>query len=108
MSRTKNVPYVKLTQDDWKDIKETATTISGYDPENSPIKGKTTVELMAIVRNHLTDGMAATARGDATEATEQMAAAYELATYLKNRETYNRVVGEEKRDRMSKAAAASA
>jgi hypothetical protein len=104
MSRTKNVPYVKLSQDDWKDIKDTATTISGYDPENSAIKGMTTIDLMKQIRDVLTEATSEVAQGNTMNATDLIGEAFTKATLLMRREAYNRVIGEQKRDKMASAA----
>lgn len=101
MARTKTA-YVRLTEDDWKDIKETATTLTGYDPEQSGIKGQTTVQLMKQTTEQISNALGDIPSDPAT-ASNILTDVHRTLMQLMRREAYNRVIGEQKRDKMAAA-----
>lgn len=84
----------KLDKTEWDAVKDLATTLTGYDPDGSAIKGKKTMEVLTTV-------LAAIKGGDYVEAER-------LVELLMHREAFNTMVGiEGKNRRRSKARSAS-
>ena len=44
----------KLSKTEWDDVRGLATTVTGYDPSVSSIKGKTTVEVVNLIKQYIT------------------------------------------------------
>jgi hypothetical protein len=75
----------KLSKPEWDDVRGLATTVTGYDPAVSPIKGKTTVQILNQIKVDLA--------GNAILEAEQT-----IDTLIK-REAFNAFVGMEGKKR---------
>lgn len=80
-----------LSRTDWDSIKATASTVSNYDPDNSVIRGLTTIQILGAIATNLDGGNVADAQG--------------LVTALMRREAYNAFIGIERKKLMTQRAA---
>lgn len=78
-------PLRKLTKAEWDDVRGLATTVTGYDPSTSAIKGMTTVQLLNSIKTYIDRTM--------------YAEALDLVDALIKREAFNVFVGTEGKKR---------
>ena len=82
-------PLPKLSVSEWHDVKDLAATISSYDQAESPIKGKTSIQVLGEIKILLD--------------TASYLQADDLIDWMIKREAYNQFVGiEGKRRRTAK------
>jgi hypothetical protein len=78
-------PLRKLTKTEWDDVRGLATTVTGYEPSTSTIKGQTTVQVLNDIKQHIMSGDYGVAEG--------------LCNMLIKREAFNAFVGIEGKKR---------
>lgn len=46
----------KLTKEEWTDVRDLASTVTGYEPDTSGIKGQTTIQIVQSAIGHINAG----------------------------------------------------
>jgi hypothetical protein len=84
----------RLTKDEYNDAQQIAATVTGYDPQNSAIRGQKTLEILQVVITDIDN--------------QNYTAARQTLELLQRREAFNAIRGDQVKSRIrAKQATAS-